>query len=40
MMMTVICPKNWFLILKPTMLEEKQVETEGLEAAELLPHFP
>lgn len=34
--MTAICPKAvGFLILKSTTLEEKQAETEGLEAAEL-----
>ena len=37
--MTLICPKSWFLILKSTTLEEKQAETEGLEAAELLEAF-
>lgn len=39
--MTMICPRNWFLILKHTTVEEKK-RAEGLffEGAELSPHFP
>lgn len=38
--MTVIYPKNWFLILKHTKLGEKEAETKGLTSSKLNLHFP